>query len=82
MCESEYYLHPANEKPVDCADMCNECTDRFLQWVEELNRKPGLFPAAVEGKSKKSITLGLLIVGLSFLCTALFIGWAVWSSLR
>lgn len=82
ICESEYFLHPASEKPVELADMCNECADRFKQWVEELNRKPGLFPSAIQGRSAKNVTLGVLIVGLSAISTAVFIGWLIWSSVR
>lgn len=72
ICESEYFLHPASEKPVKDADLCPTC-ETFQYGMR------GVFD---EPAPNDKVTLGLLIVGLSALCVVLLIGWAVWSSLR
>lgn len=66
ICGDEYFLHPADEKPVKNADLCPTC--------ETFQLGMRFFYDDVQDKKDK-VTLGLMIVGLSAFCVGLLILW-------
>jgi len=68
ICESEYYLHPASEKPIEDADLCPTCETFQLGMMH--------FYEDSRDEQDKRVT-GWLVVGLSALCVVAFILWLI-----
>jgi len=64
ICGDDYYLHPANDRPIENADLCNTCA-AFKKGMQGWN----------ETVTRKNVTLGGLICGLSGICVLLVILW-------
>jgi len=67
ICESEYFLHPASEKPIKDADLCPTCETFQLGMKNFYEVEP----------EKDRRVLGWLIMGFTAFCTLMFIGWLI-----
>lgn len=68
ICGEEYYLHPADERPIKNADKCPTCAT-FQDGMK------GLF--AEKEPQPEKVTMGMLILGLSTICIVLVLAWFV-----